>query len=139
LDEAELLLEFCVEGPPVSAQARNRTNLQKWQEKVATEARTSWGPIRPPFRGNVDLTVTYYQLGNWRGDNDNMLKPIQDALQGIASDNDRQVRNNRVHRRNLKGKYTVHRISLVLAHAFAKGPEFLHVRVGVSPVVEDLV
>jgi hypothetical protein len=67
-----------------------------------------------------------------------MLKPIQDALQGIAYENDRQVRNNSVHRRNLKGKYTVHRISLVLAYAFAKGPEFLHVRVNASPAVEDL-
>ena len=138
MEEPELLLEFCVEGPPVSARAHNRANLQKWRDRVTNEARLRWPEGRPPFRGSVDLTVTYYQLGSWRGDNDNMLKPIQDALQGIAYENDRQVRNNSVHRRNLKGKYTVHRISLVLAYAFSKGPEFLHVRVSASPAVEDL-
>jgi hypothetical protein len=138
LEESELLLEFCVEGPPVSARARNRANLQQWRERVAAQARLRWTEGRPPFRGNVDLTVTYYQQGTWRGDNDNMLIPIQNALQQIAYENDRQVRNTRVHRRNLKGKYTVHRISMVLAQAFAKGPEFLHVRVEVAPAVEDL-
>jgi crossover junction endodeoxyribonuclease RusA len=122
----------------VSAQAHNRINLQKWRERVAASARLTWPADKPPFPGNVDLTVTYYQMGNWRGDNDNMVKPIEDALQGIAYLDDRQVRNHSGKRRNLKGKYTVHRISLVLAYAFASGPEFLHVRVEQSSADEDL-
>lgn len=127
-----------MEGPPVSAQARNRVNLWKCREKVAAAARSNLPSDWQPLDGDVDLNVTYYQLGNWRGDNDNMVKPIQDALQGIAYRNDNQIRNQSVKRRHLKGRYTVHRISLVLAHAFAKGPEFLHIRVEKSPAIEDL-
>jgi Holliday junction resolvase RusA-like endonuclease len=138
LTEARLLVEFCVVGPPVSAQARKKRNLDEWRKRVAEAARQAWPGELPPHEGDVDLTVTYYHLGKWRGDNDNMLKPIQDSLQGTVYVNDRQVRNHAVRQRDLKGKYTVHRISMVLARAFSDGSEFLHIRVEQSAAIEDL-
>jgi crossover junction endodeoxyribonuclease RusA len=57
-----------------------------------------WRPIRKPQ--DVILDVTWYRSKN-QGDLSNRLKVLEDALQGVAYDNDSQVAE--IHMRRRKG------------------------------------
>ena len=82
---------------------------------MAAAARAAWLVDVLPWDRDVELRVTQYSERRV-ADRDNLIKPIQDTLQGIAYRNDRQV----------------------LALAFSSGDEFLHIRVWPSPDTEDL-
>ena len=84
------------------------------------------------------MTITYFCERRWRGDNDNMMKPIRDALEGIVYRNDRQIKEDRFRYRDLNGRFRVRGMSLVLAHAFVRGTEFLHIKIEESPSVEEI-
>ena len=129
--------EFCVVGRPVSAQALRRSLLQSWKAKVAAAARAARPSTQPLFRGDVELRVTHYSERRI-ADRDNLLKPIQDALQGVACSDDRQVKDATSNWRNINGRFVVRSISLPLAMAFSNGNEFLHVRLWRSGGQEDL-
>jgi len=66
-------------------------------------------------------------------DNDNMLKPIQDALQGVVYANDDQVTDTVVRKTYLDGRFKVRGMSVVLAQGFARGVAFLYIRVEDAP------
>ena len=83
--------EFCVTGQPISGQAKNRLLLQNWKASVRHAARSAWRMDRLPYQGDVALRVTQYAERRI-ADRDNLLKPIQDALQSIAYLDDRQVK-----------------------------------------------
>jgi crossover junction endodeoxyribonuclease RusA len=86
----------------------------------------------------VDVTITYFCERRWRGDNDNIMKPIRDALQGVVYRNDRQIKDDRFRYRDLNRWFKIRRMSPVLTLALTKGTEFLHVKIEQSPAVEDL-
>ena len=129
--------EFCVLGRPVSAQAANRLLLLQWKAVVTAAAQAAWTINRPRFHGDVELRVTHYSERRI-SDRDNLLKPIQDALQGTVYDNDRQVKDSTSNWRNINGRFTIRNLALPLAIAFSTGGEFLHIRVWISPEIEDL-
>jgi len=129
--------EFCVSGRPISAQAENRILLQNWKIKVNVVARAAWPAGRQAFSGDVELRVTQYS-DRRIADRDNLLKPIQDALQGLVYGNDWQVKDSMSNWRNINGKFTIRYVSFPLAIAFSAGDEFLHIRVWTSPDTEDL-
>ena len=80
------------------------------------------------------MTVVYYHDGvAIRLDNDNMVKPIQDALNGLIYVDDRQVLDTVVRKTSLDGTFHVRGMSPVLAQAFSAGVEFLHVMVDHAP------
>jgi hypothetical protein len=68
---------------------------------------------------------------------DNMVKPIQDALQGIAYMNDRLVKDTHANWRDIDGRFHVRYISMPLAAAFSDGREFVHIRLWLAQQ-EDL-
>jgi crossover junction endodeoxyribonuclease RusA len=129
--------EFCVTGRPVSAQAANRLLLQTWKAEVTSAARVAWPRNRKQFHGDVELRVTHYSERRI-ADRDNLIKPIQDALQGVVYGNDRQVKDSMSNWRNINSKFTVRFVSMPLAVAFSIGDEFLHIRLWTSPDTEDL-
>ena len=129
--------EFCVSGRPVSAQARNRLLLQQWKATVSAAARSAWIETRPLFREDVTLRVTHYSERRI-ADRDNLVKPIQDALQDIVYANDRQIKDSMSNWRNIDGRFTIRNLALPLAMAFSNGSEFLHIRVWISAGTEDL-
>ena len=87
-----LPFEFTVEGPPVSQQAENRARLQEWRRRVHSAAVQHWAHGTVPLDGALQITVVYYYDGIViRMDNDNMVKPIQDALIGLIYADDRQI------------------------------------------------
>ena len=95
-------LEVCVHGQPVSAQTANRRALRAWKGRVRAACEAAWGVGQLPIEGGVTIRVTHYFEVSI-GDVDNLLKPIQDALQGVAYVNDKQVTDVIANRRNIKG------------------------------------
>jgi hypothetical protein len=129
--------EFCVIGRPVSAQAKNRVLLRRWQETVSRAAVAAWPSGQKPLEGDLEVRVTQYSERRV-ADRDNLIKPILDALQSIAYLDDRQVRDATSNWRDINGRFTVRFVSLPLAVAFSSGAEFLHIRVWTRPANEEL-
>jgi Holliday junction resolvase RusA-like endonuclease len=127
-----IFLEFTVEGPPVSHQTNNRPKLQAWMQvvKAAAAARWTGAPLTVPLR----LTVAYYHEGPAiRIDNDNMVKPIQDALNQFVYQDDKQITDTVVRKTNIDEPFAVRGASMVLLEAFSRGKEFLHITIGPAP------
>ena len=135
-----LPFEFTVEGPPVSQQATNRMKLQEWTTRVATAARHYWSHDDSPLSEALQIIVVYYHDGIViRMDNDNMVKPIQDALIGLVYADDKQITDTRVRKTNRRGPFIVERLSPVLAEAFIRDKEFIYVRVEEAPDHTELL
>lgn len=125
--------EFKVEGPPVSQQTHDRAGLQAWKDIVRAEAMRLWLE-RSPVTNRLMITVVYYHEGEETNiDNDNMLKPIQDALNGIIYVDDKQIIDTRVRRTSLDGKVTARYMPQVVADGFVRGVPFVYVRVEDAP------
>lgn len=106
MSRRSLPFEFVVAGPPVSAQARDRRRLAAWKRTVRSAAVASWPKRRRPVEDAVRLTVVYYHDGvTIRLDNDNLVKPIQDALNGIAYADDRLITDTRLRKTCLDGAF----------------------------------
>jgi crossover junction endodeoxyribonuclease RusA len=64
---------------------------------------------------------------------DNIRKAIQDALQGIAYRNDRQVSDGHDRRFDINGSFQVRHMSPRLALAFSDGRPFVHIEIWSNP------
>lgn len=135
-----LPFEFIVDGPPVSQQAKDRTRLQAWKDTVREAARRRWPLGQAPITIQLQITLTYYHEAiTVRIDEDNMLKPIQDALIGIVYIDDVQITDSKVRKTNIDGLFQVRGMSMVLAEGFSKGSEFLYIRVEEAPDHSELL
>lgn len=135
-----LPFEFIVDGPPVSHQTRNTARLRAWQQAVRTAAVQRWPAGTTPIAERLRFSVTYYHDGvSVRIDNDNLVKPIQDALNGLVYVDDRQITDTYVRKTDLNGSFRVRGMSPVLAEGFCRGNEFLYVRVELAPDHKELI
>ena len=113
-----------VKGMPKSIQANS---LSAWKTKVATVAKLVFVA---PLTGNsilVRITIYYDKLPSF--DTDNISKPIVDALEGIAYNNDKQVAERRARRKSLNGSYRIRGVNPGLAAAIAEGEDFVCIEV----------
>jgi Holliday junction resolvase RusA-like endonuclease len=134
-----LPFEFTVPGPPVSHQSRNKAKLEVWRRFVRAAAASRWG-TRSPLPGPLKVTVSYYHEGlAVRIDNDNLVKPIQDALIGLVYEDDRLVTDTVIRKTSIDGLFRVRGYSLLLLEALAKGDEFLHIVIDEAPSHENLL
>lgn len=76
--------------------------------------------------GWVMLQITYF-YDSVAMDVDNVVKPIQDAIIGLAYVDDDQVTDILVRKRDLSGNFKIENMTSTLAEGFARGNEFLHV------------
>lgn len=130
-------LEFVVAGPPVSYQTSDRANLKVWQAAIRTEAAKWW--TGPPLTGRLKLTVINFHEGDTPPlDDDNMVKPIRDALNKLVYEDDRQVRYSETIQVGIDDPIRVRRGPAVLLAACSKGDEFVFVRVEDAPAVIQL-
>lgn len=135
-----LPFEFTVDGPPISHQTRHPARLRAWKQSVRDAAAKSWPGDIAPVTAHLKITVMYYHDGaTVRLDNDNLLKPIQDALNGLVYEDDRQITDTVVRKTDLNGSFRVRGMSLVLAQGFSRGNEFLYVRIELAPGHEELL
>lgn len=84
------------------------------------------------------LQVTYF-YDAVAMDVDNIVKPIQDAIIGLAYVDDDQVTDILVRKRNLAGDFKVENVTSILAEGFARGSEFLYIAVIDAPDQEVLI
>ena len=118
----------------ISHQSHNKALLAKWRTAVATAAQAVIPEGQEPVAIAVELFVVYYyEDGPAIPDEDNLLKPIQDALSGIMYDDDAQVTDGTCCKRNIDGEFRVRNWSPVLAEGFVQGDEFVHVVVRAAP------
>ena len=124
--------EFIVDGPPVSQQTRRRERLKEWKTTVRQEAEKYWSSEQKTAMGDVMLQITYFYDAVTM-DVDNIVKPIQDAIIGLAYVDDDQVTDILVRKRNLSGNFKVENMTSTLAEGFARGSEFLYIVVTDAP------
>lgn len=72
-------------------------------------------------------------------DVDNIIKPIQDALIGLAYIDDTQVTDVLVRKRNLAGEFRIENMTPTLADGFSRGCEFLYIVVTDVPDKEGWI
>lgn len=135
-----LPFEFIVTGPPTSYQTRYAKRLQAWKQTVRMAALHRWPKDIPPLKNRLKLTVCYYHDGvSVTIDNDNMVKPIQDALIGLVYEDDRQLTDIQVRKTDINGKFYVRGMSPILAEGFINTEEFVFVRVELAPSHEEFL
>lgn len=81
-----------------------------------------------PANDPVQITITYYYEGD-SPDVDNIIKPIQDGLNGVVFVDDAQVAETKSRKRPLNGSYQIKGASGVLLQGFAAAVGFLHIRI----------
>ena len=137
-----LSLEFVVFGTPVSHQSHNKARLRAWQQSVRDAAQAVWPEGQPPATGACLLIVVYF-FGRFPAnlDNDNLVKPIQDALNGLVYDDDRQVTDNVIRRTNIEVpfRFRAGKHSALLMETLRSETEFVYVRVEDAPSHEELL
>ena len=131
----QLPWEFVTLGIPISVQASG-TSRARWKAEVATAAQIAWG-TEQPLDVEVLLQLTYFHEGAPL-DVDNMIKPIQDALNGIVYVDDKQVARVVSSRSDLNGSFRVRGLSQALALGFASDGPFVHVKVKPAPDAQEL-
>lgn len=135
-----LPFEFTVDGPPLSHQTKNRTKLRVWRDAVRNAALRYWPLEQSPVIINLRIVVVYYHDEvAIRMDNDNMIKPIQDALNGLIYVDDRQITDIVVRKTNLNSDFRIRNLSPVLAESLSRGSEFLYIRVEEAPDHRELL
>lgn len=128
------LLEFVVDGPPVSQQARRRRRLHDWKAEVRQAAARYWPEGQLPLDRSLMLTVTYfYDDPDTRMDVDNIPKPISDSLNGLAYTDDVQITDCLVRKRSLSALLEVQNPSDVLAEGLSRGTDFLYIVLDHAP------
>lgn len=122
-----LPIEFTIKGPPVSLQTKNRQRLQAWKGAVRNVAVAVVGGAQPVTQ-NVKFSVTYYYDTN-SPDVDNIIKPIQDALNGVVYVDDDQIQETKSGKKDINGSYRIRGASPMVVQGFIDGDDFLHITV----------
>lgn len=130
--------EFLIKSRPVSQQTRRRERLREWKEFVRQEATRYWTSTHVPANGPLCITLVYL-YDEAALDVDNFIKPIQDALVGLAFSDDSVITDVVIRRRQLRGTFDLSRASSVLIEGFEYGDEFVYVHVGDAPPQEQLI
>jgi len=129
-----LVYRIIVPGIPRSSRARSRSTWMNQVSSIAESVCTS------PLEGDdlvIDITIYYTGLPTF--DNDNVLKPICDALEGVCYHNDHQISEHRIRRRALKGfSGSIKDVSPELFEALKRGDDFVSIEISrVSPSQEE--
>lgn len=126
-DESDPLFEFVVDGPPVSAQAKRKDTKEKWKRRVRQTAEQAWPPNRTPFSGFLTVEITYFCDDLAAIDADNIPKPINDALIGLAFYSDAEILDCVVRKRDRTAGMIIVNPSPVLRSGLLRGRPILHV------------
>ncbi len=128
--------ECVILGIPVSVNTRNKVKKQRWRDAVQAAARAEWPDGEAPLACKLTIHITYYH-DRAPLDVDNMMKPIQDALNGIVYVDDKLLTDRHSHLRDLNDAYRVRGLSRAQAEGFMADTPFVHIRIEASsPTVE---
>lgn len=130
-----MILEFLIPRRPVSLQTRNASNLQAWKRYVRAEADKAWSG-QPINAAGFELKIVYL-CNEAPVDVDNIIKPIQDALDGLVYTSDLLVTDVESHRRPLRGTYEIVRFPPLLLQGLLSEQECVYVAVSESGPIEE--
>jgi Endodeoxyribonuclease RusA len=126
------LLEFIVQGTPVSG-PKGGANLKKWRRRVEEQARLNWK--KAPLTQKLSSILIHFHKGDIAPlDNDNMSKPVHDALTKVVYDDDRQVIHTRSIQTSVDSPIAIEGATQVLLDSIALGDGFLYIRIDEIPV-----
>lgn len=129
-----MIFEFLIPRRPLSLQA-NRARLQQWKRYVRSEAEKTWtGPPHSAVSYHLKLV---YLCGSAPVDVDNIVKPIQDALDGLIYSGDIQVTDVESHRRPLAGTYEFVRFPKLLLQGLMSAQECVYVAIYEARPLEE--
>ncbi len=129
-----VLFELLLPKRPVSHQAKSR---DKWKEYVYGRALSDWKQT-PITKGALKFTVVYLCEGD-PCDINNIIKPIQDALNSLVYADDRLVWDVTGHMRLLSEPIDIIGLPKQLADAVIQGSECVYLRVTESSVLNTEV
>src|SRR5437868_3515959 len=125
-------LEFTVLGPPVSFQTRDKATLKAWKKTINDEAVKKW--TGAPLTQKLKMTLINFHEGDVAPlDDDNMVKPVRDALNKLVYTDDRQITYSELIQVSIDAPIKIRRGSAVLLDAYVAGDEFLYVRLEDAP------
>jgi crossover junction endodeoxyribonuclease RusA len=127
-------LEFVVFGTPVAAQGSSDAK-RFWQARVRAAAAGAVKELSPSSTDLLVLRVAYFYVYAPAGDLDNIVKPIQDALKGVAYVDDVQVVDLIASMRS-KGVDDWVPFTSELMSGFSGGSDFVHISVDRSSRIE---
>ncbi|MEA5618420.1 RusA family crossover junction endodeoxyribonuclease [Cronbergia sp. UHCC 0137] len=126
--------EFLILKRPVSLQGKNK-NLQEWKRLVHSEAQKVWNAGSPIKEGDLQLTIVYICASD-PPDTDNIIKPIQDALNKLVYEDDRLVSDVESHRRFPSEIIDITDLPSLLQDGMLTGKECVYVKVSSSKPLE---
>jgi len=128
-----IYFEFLIPRRPVST--NNHKKRQEWIKLVNEEAQKVWTGSSPIKDANLQLTLIYICRDN-PPDTDNIIKPIQDALNNLVYEDDRLVSDVESHRRFLSEPIDMTNLPLLLRKGVIIGKECVYVKVSESQPLE---
>ena len=128
-----IYFEFLIPRRPVST--NNDKRRQEWIRLVNKEAKKFWTGSSPIKDANLQLTLIYLCRDN-PPDTDNIIKPIQDALNKLVYEDDRLISDVESHRRFLSEPIDITNLPLLLRKGVIIGEECVYVKVSESQPLE---
>ena len=126
-------LEFTIGGPPISHQTRDKANLRRWMTEIRAAASIAWAG-KPPLTAQLKCTIINFHEGGLASlDDDNMVKPIRDAMNGLVYRDDRQISYSETIQVGIDAPIKIRGASAILLAAYSRGDEFLYVRIDDAP------
>ena len=116
--------QFVVCGVPASLQS-NSTRRASWKSLVAASAAARWPADRKPHTTTLGFSLTYFYR-DAAPDVDNIIKPIQDALNGLVYEDDSLI----VDTRSMKYELSATRLTTRFRDAlmaFYSYSDFVHI------------
>jgi hypothetical protein len=129
-----IYFELLIRKRPVSLQG-NSKGRNEWKTFVRSEAQKVWTGSSPIKDANLQLTLIYLCRDN-PPDTDNIIKPIQDALNKLVYEDDRLVSDVESHRRFLSEPIDMTNLPLLLRKGVIIGKECVYVKVSESQPLE---
>jgi Holliday junction resolvase RusA-like endonuclease len=112
--------------------------LQTWKKQVRAEAAKVWA--QGPLSGLLlQCTIMNFFSGNAPLlDDDNLVKPIRDALNGLVYNDDSQIRHSIHAQMPNGGRYQIQGAAKLVVDALREGKEFVFVRIEDAPAEPQL-
>jgi Holliday junction resolvase RusA-like endonuclease len=126
-------LEILIDHRPVSVHKRDRAGYRSWKDEVKDAAARELSGAR--FGDGSRLTLFYLYRGQ-AIDVDNVIKPIADALSGIAYKDDHVLSDVESHRRLLAEPLRVTSLPGPLQRPFLDMRECVYIRVDQPAEIE---
>ena len=141
---AKLLpFDISILGIPISSQTSSRNGKKKkriYKDRIFNQAKSKLAEDFKLITENVKLKLVYFYDESTDLDADNIIKPIQDALEGVIYANDNQVVSIECKKKNLNGNYRMRGvITEELFKGFSSDEEFVYILVEFASNEEELL